>query len=159
MDFGFARDPTTAVQCWVKDSRLYIRHDCGRVGLELDDTTEFIKQGVPGVENYEIRADSARPESISYLQRNGLPRIKAVKKWAGSIEDGVEFIKSFEQIVIHPECEGTIKEFRHYSYKVDKNSGDIQPKIIDDFNHYCDAIRYALEPLIRKKETAWLMTL
>jgi len=106
-----------------------------------------------------IRADSARPESISYLRRNGLPRIEGVKKWAGSVEDGIEFLKSFERIIIHPDCEETAREFRHYSYKVDKNSGDIQPVIVDDFNHYIDAIRYALVPLMKQRGSAWLMTL
>ena len=151
MDFGFARDPTTAVQCYVKDRRLYIRRDCGKVGLELDDTAAYIKAGVPEVEKHVIRADSARPESISYLRRNGLPRIEGVKKWAGSVEDGIEFIKSFERVIIHTDCEETAREFRHYSYKVDKNSGDIQPVIVDDFNHYIDAVRYALVPLMKNR--------
>jgi phage terminase large subunit len=159
MDFGFARDPTTAVQCYVKEKRLYIRRNCGRVGLELDDTAPYIRAGIPEAERHVIRADSARPESISYLRRNGLPRIEGVKKWAGSVEDGIEFLKSFERIIIHPDCEETAREFRHYSYKVDKNSGDIQPVIVDDFNHYIDAVRYALVPLMKQRGSAWLMTL
>ena len=149
MDFGFAQDPTTAIECFIRDRTLYLSRECGKVGLELDDTGEYVKQRVCGVEKHVIRADCARPESISYLKRHGLQRIEGVKKWAGSIEDGIEFLKSFERIVIHPDCEQTAKEFRHYSYKVDKNTGDIQPVIVDAWNHYIDAIRYALAPMIK----------
>ena len=71
-----------------------------------------------------------------------------MKKWAGSVEDGVAFIKSFERVIIHPDCPETAREFRLYAYKVDRLSGDIMPKILDANNHYIDALRYALEPMI-----------
>ena len=151
MDFGFAQDPTTAVQCFIRDRTLYIRHECGKVGLEIDDTAAYVTEAIPEVERYAMRADCARPETISYLKRHGLPRLEGVKKWAGSIEDGVAYMKSFDEIVIHPDCLATIKEFKHYSYKVDKNSGDIQPVIVDAWNHYIDAIRYALAPMIKNQ--------
>lgn len=63
------------------------------------------------------------------------------------VEDGIEHIKSYKQVVIHPRCENTAKEFRLYSYEVDKKSGDILPVLLDENNHYIDAIRYALGPL------------
>ena len=97
-----------------------------------------------------MRADSARPESISYLRRHGLPRIVAVEKGKGSVEDGIEHIKSYRKVVIHIRCKQTADEFRLYSYKVDKNTGDILPDIIDAHNHYIDSIRYALRPLMSK---------
>ena len=151
-DFGFAQDPTTAVKCWIHKGDLFIEHECGKVGLELDHTADFIKRNIPDVEKYLIRADSARPESISYLKRNGLPRMEGVKKWAGSVEDGVEHIKSYGTVYIHPRCTGSLNEFRNYSYKVDRLSGDILPQIVDADNHYIDAIRYALNPLIQRKQ-------
>lgn len=150
LDFGFAQDPTAAVQCWIGDGKLWIRHEAGKVKLELDDTARFLCEKIPSFAKYAARADSARPESISYLARHGLKRVEAVKKWAGSVEDGVEFIKSFDQVVIHPDCEQVAREFRLYSYKVDRMSGDILPKIVDANNHYIDALRYALAPMIRK---------
>lgn len=152
MDFGFAQDPTTAVKCWVYDGDLYVEQEAGKIGLELDDTAEFIAKRLHGIEQYAIRADSARPESISYLKRHGLPKIQGVKKWQGSVEDGVEFMKSFRNIIIHPACSSTEREFRLYSYKVDRLSGDILPVIVDDNNHYIDAIRYALAPMIRGRQ-------
>lgn len=151
LDFGFSQDPTAAIRCWVHDSRLWIDYDCGKAGLELDDTADFVRQHIPDIERYTVRADSARPESISYLKRNGLPRIEAVKKGAGSVADGIQFLRSFVEIVIHPRCRDTIRESRLYSYKVDKHTGDILPTLVDAENHWIDALRYALEPLIKRR--------
>jgi phage terminase large subunit len=159
VDFGFAQDPTAAIRCYVHDNTLYIRHEAGKVKLELDDTAPYISSRIDGFAKYATRADSARPESISFLKRHGLPRMESVKKWQGSVEDGVEFIKSFERVIIHPDCEQTAREFRLYSYKVDRLSGDILPKIVDANNHYIDALRYAIGPMIKQRGTPRVRTL
>lgn len=152
MDFGFAVDPTTLVRCWVHERKLYIEHELYRVGLELDHTAQSAKLAVPGCEKYATRADSARPETISYLQRHGLPRLEGVKKWPGSVEDGIAHLRQHEQIVIHPRCKNAAAEARSYSYKVDERSGDILPVIVDANNNIWDATRYALSPLIQSRE-------
>ena len=154
VDFGFAQDPTTAVRCWVHDDCLWIEYEAGRVGLELDHTSAFIADRIPRFSDYASRADSARPESISYLKRHGTPRMESVKKWQGSVEDGVSHIKSYSKVIIHPRCTEVHREFRLYSYKVDKLSGDILPKIVDAHNHYIDALRYALVPLMKARHSA-----
>jgi phage terminase large subunit len=53
--------------------------------------------------------------------------------------------------VIHPRCKHTIDEFNHYSYKVDKQTNDILPDIVDANNHLLDALRYAMDSLIKGK--------
>lgn len=158
-DFGFAQDPSTAVRCWIDDNVLYVEYDAGSKELELDGTSVYFLERIPDFDRYVTRADNARPESISLLRRLGLPKMEAVKKWPGSIEDGVSFIKSFSKVVIHPRCEKTAKEFRLYSYKVERLSGDILPKIVDANNHYIDAIRYALQPLIKQRPELRVRTL
>lgn len=155
LDFGFANDPTAGVKCFVCDKKLYIEYEAGEIGLDIDHTSEFLKERIPSIEKYKIRADSARPESISYLKRNGLPFIEPVKKGKGSVEDGIEYIRSFEKVIIHTRCAKTAQEFRLYSYKTDKRTGDILPEPLDENNHYIDAIRYALEPLIKNKNAIW----
>jgi phage terminase large subunit len=156
LDFGFAQDPTAAVECWIYDGKLYIRREAGKTQLELDDTASFIGQRIPSFTDHVARADSARPESISFLRRHGLPRLEAVEKWKGSIEDGVAFLKSFAGIVIHSDCPQTAREFRLYSYKVDRLSGDIRPDIVDANNHFIDALRYAVAPMIKAQGTVAL---
>lgn len=150
IDFGFANDATTGVKVYIKNDILYIYEEAYKVGLELDDTAMYLKSKISEIDKYPIEADCARPESISYLKRNGLPFIRGVKKWKGSVIDGIEFIKSFDKIVIHSKCENTISEFRLYSYKVDKRTDNILPDVEDSNNHIIDAIRYALEPVMKK---------
>lgn len=152
MDFGFAMDPTTAVKMWIKDECLWVEYEAGKVGLELDNTTDFLLNRIPDIDKHIIRADSARPETISYLARHGLPKCTGVKKWPGSVEDGVKHLRSYKQIIVHPRCTGTIKETRKYSYKVDRLSGDVLPQIVDDHNHYIDAIRYGVTPMVKGKK-------
>lgn len=147
-DFGFAQDPTVFVELWVSGRTLHYRRAAGRVGLELDATAKFATDNLPGIQAHVIRADSARPETISYLARHGLPRITGVEKWKGSVEDGIAFMRAYDRIVIHPEAEPARKEHSLYRYKVNK-AGDILPEIEDADNHYIDGGRYALAPLIQ----------
>lgn len=154
LDFGFSADPTAAVECYIHANKLYIRREAVQRGLDLDKTADYVIGRIPSFESSPIRADNARPESISYLKkpRQGIKhfqRIEACKKGKGSVEDGITFIKSFDEVVIHPECPETIDEFRLYSYKVDRLTGDVMTDIVDDYNHCIDAIRYALEPIMK----------
>ena len=151
IDFGFSQDETAAVKCWVNDENLYVEHELYEKRLELDDTARSMIDSLPGVADHVVRGDNARPESISYLKRHGIPKIVSCQKGKGSVEDGIEFIKSFRKVVIHPRCRNTIREFDLYSYKIDRHSGDILPVIVDSNNHAIDAIRYALEPIMKAK--------
>lgn len=139
LDWGFSQDPTAATKCWINGDNMYIEYEAGKIGLELDDTAKYLMERLPGIEKHVIRADNARPESISHVKRMGLPRLTAAKKWPGSVEDGIAYMRSFKNIVIHPRCKETIRESRLYSYKVDRNSGDVLPTIIDKYNHYLDS--------------------
>jgi len=148
-DFGFAQDPTVLVRCWIHDEKLWIEYESWEIGLELDETAARWAEDVPGCEGYPIRADCARPESISYLRRHGMPRIEPVRKWAGSVEDGVAHLRSYQQIVIHPRCRHAIEEARLWSYKVERLTGDVLPTLASGFDHVPDSMRYALAPLIK----------
>ena len=146
-DWGYAQDPTTLVRCWIHGVRLYIEHEAWQVGCEIDQTPDLFDT-VPGSRAHIIRADSSRPETISYMRRKGF-RIVGAKKGKGSVEDGVAHLRGYEQIVIHPRCKHTAEEARLWSWKVDKLSGDILPVLVDKHNHCWDGVRYALEPIIR----------
>lgn len=159
IDWGFSQDPTAGVKCWVNDSRLYIEYEAGKVGLGNDHIAKYLIERLPGIELHTSRADSARPETINHVKSKGdkdtrenLPRIEACKKWPGSVEDGISHLRSYKEIVIHPRCLNVLGEARMYSYKVDRSSGDVLPDIVDKHNHYMDAIRYALGPLIKRRK-------
>ena len=116
--------------------------------MELDNTYRLIDE-IPMAKQHIIRADSARPESISFIKRQGYKMVP-VHKWKGSVEDGVEFIRSFKMVYIHTRCLETAGEFVRYSYRVDRLTEDILPQIVDALNHYIDALRYSLQPMIKR---------
>jgi len=131
-DWGFAQDPTALIRCYIKDRTLYIDREAWGVGVDLDETPALFDT-IETARSWPIKADNARPETISFMKRRGF-HISGAKKWAGSIEDGIEYLKSLD-IVIHPRCRHTIDEFNHYSYKVDKQTGDVLPVVVDAWNH------------------------
>lgn len=143
-DWGFAQDPTTLLRCWVDHGKreIYVDHEHYQVKLEIDDTPAAW-EAVPGSQKWEIRADSARPETISYMNRHGY-RVRPAKKGPGSLEEGVNFLRSYT-IVVHSRCKRLISELGLYSYKIDKHTGDVLPLLVDKHNHCIDSLRYALE--------------
>ena len=142
VDWGFAKDPTVLIRCFILENCLYIDQEAYGVGVELDNTAQLF-DNIKTSRTHPIYADSSRPETIVHIRKRGFT-ISAAPKWSGSVEDGITVLKSFEKIIIHPRCKQTVKEFQLYSYEVDRNTGTIRPKIIDAFNHCIDAIRYAL---------------
>lgn len=150
-DWGFSQDPTALIRLYEDhdNRKLFIDYEAGGVGVEIDDTPELFDQ-VPGSRKWFITADSARPETISYMNRQGF-RILPAKKGKGSVEEGIKFLKSYE-IIIHSRCKRVIYEFGNYSYKTDPRTGDILPVLEDKHNHFVDCARYALERITRKKQ-------
>lgn len=150
IDFGFRPDPLAAVKCWVHDDCLWIEKEAYGNEVEIDQTVAFVTKRMPEIVNYTIRADSAEPKTISYLQRMGFPRIEPVKKWPNSVDEGIRFIRGYKSVIIHPSCTGAARDFRLYSHKVDRLTGDILPDVLDADNHAPDAVRYAISPLIKQ---------
>ena len=146
-DWGFSVDPTTLVRCHIIGRTLYIDHEAYMVGCEIVNTPELFMQ-VPEAEKWPIVADSARPETISHMRRNGFPKIMTAVKGPKSVEEGIEFLKNYT-IVVHPRCTHTIDELTLYSYKTDPLTGKILPVLEDKKNHVIDALRYACEAVRR----------
>ena len=169
-DWGFAVDPTVLVECYISGRTLYFRREAFKVKCEIDETpalfagtsklndptnprywpNRYGHQGFQTVrDGHRIVADSARPETISYMKARGFNIIGA-KKGAGSVEEGVEFMKTYD-IVVHPDCPHVQDELMYYSYKEDPLTGDVVSVLADRHNHTIDACRYALEGVRRKR--------
>ena len=151
LDFGFSSDAFCLNRMFIREHRLYIDYEAYGHGIEIEDMPEFMRT-VPDVKSWEIIADSARPDTISYLKNQGFNIIGA-EKGAGSVEDGIEFLRSFEAIIIHPRCTGTKDNYENYRWKTDKVTGEILPIPLDKSNHAPDADRYALEKYIKRKKS------
>jgi phage terminase large subunit len=146
-DWGFAVDPTTLVRCHIVGRTLYVDYEAYMVGCEILNTPDLFMT-VPESEMWPMVADSARPETISHMRRNGFPKIMAAVKGPKSVEDGVEWLKSYN-IIVHPRCTHTIDELTLYSYKTDPLTNKILPVLEDKKNHVIDALRYACEGVRR----------
>lgn len=151
-DWGFASDPTTLIRCHIVGRTLYIDHEAYRVGCEITDTPALFMT-VPDSEKWPITADSARPETISHMRKNGFPKIMPAVKGAKSVEEGVAWLQSFD-IIVHPRCIHTIDELTHYSYKTDPVTSIVMPVLEDKDNHVIDALRYACEGARRAQNMA-----
>jgi phage terminase large subunit len=145
-DWGFAVDPTVLVRCYLDGRTLYVDQCAWEVGCEIDKTPALFDQ-IEGSRKWTVTADSARPETVSYMRRQGFRIVPAIKG-PGSIEDGIEFLKSFD-IVVHPRCQHVADELTLFSFKTDSMTGDVLPVLEDKNNHTIDALRYALEALRR----------
>ena len=151
-DWGFASDPTVLIRCFIEGRTLYVDHEAYMVGCEIVNTPELFFQ-IPESERWPIVADSARPETISYMRSHGFPKIMAAVKGPKSLEEGVEWLKSFD-IVVHPRCQHTIDELTLYSYKKDALTDAVLPVLEDKDNHLIDALRYACESVRRTQKAS-----
>lgn len=137
VDWGFASDPTVMVKCWIDGRTLYIEQEAWGEHVETVDTPALFDR-IEGARQHIIRADSARPEMISHLRNHGYPGMRAADKWPGSVEDGIGWLRGMD-IVIHPDCKHAQEEARLWSYKTDRLTGDVLPKLEDRNNHVWDA--------------------
>lgn len=152
-DFGFAADPTCVHRYWKAGNQIYAEYESYAYRLDTIAIAPRWIRDIPGIENHVIRCDSARPETIAHLKSHGLAGAIAVNKAKGSVESGVDWLRSHE-IIVHPRCTGLIDELGKYRYKTNK-AGDILSQLEDKDNHAIDGMRYAFEPLIASHGTQY----
>ncbi len=142
-DWGFSIDPSVLIQCSIEGKKLYVPYEAYMVGCDIDLLPDLFRT-VPEAEKWATVADSARPETISYMQRHGFPKMLPAIKGARSLEEGIEFLKTYD-IVVHPRCKHLIDELTLYCYKTDPVTNAVVPILEDKNNHCIDSLRYACE--------------
>ena len=152
LDFGFVNDPTALI-CSILDEqnkKLYIFDEHCQKGMLNDAIAQMIIN--KGYGKSTIIADSAEQKSIEEIKRKGIYRIKPAAKGGGSIVQGIQQLLQYD-IIVHPSCEETIKELENYAWDVDKEGTGVN-KPIDAYNHCIDALRYSLQCVGQKLQTA-----
>ena len=146
IDFGYAADPFVYIVCSVNKRRLYIIDEIFEVGISNEAAAEkIIAKGYGGL----ITCDSAEPKSIRRLRELGL-RVVGAKKGPDSINYGIKFLQSLDEIVIDPvSCPNAAREFSGYELECNIYGG-FRSECPDKVNHTIDAVRYALESLNRQ---------
>jgi phage terminase large subunit len=116
VDFGYSIDPSVLVQCSIVGKTLYVTHEAYMVGCEIDSLPDLFMT-VPAPRSGRPRRTAPGPRR-SAICKHGFPKIFSAIKGAKSLEEGIEFLRSFD-IVVHPRCKHTIDELTLYSYETD----------------------------------------
>lgn len=144
-DWGYSVDPSVLTRLWIDGKDLYIDQEAYKIGVEIDDLPAHFDQ-IEQARLWTIVADSARPETISYMKRHGFPRMEAAVKGPNSVKEGIIFLQGY-RIHIHTRCRHTADEFTMYSYVRDKLTNAVTPILEDKKNHVIDSVRYAIEKI------------
>jgi len=163
VDWGFSSDPTAAIRMYEEEIEgclyLFIDREAYGLHVDTDDLPQFFDNQIETLRAWPSYADNARPETISYMnnRKRGFFKMKACRKWKGSVEDGIAFLRgNYKKIIIHSRCKNTAQEFKLYSYKVDEKTQEVLPVIVDKHNHCIDAIRYGLDKKIKPGKKTFL---
>lgn len=149
-DWGYSIDPSVMVRASIDGNRLYVDYEAYRIGCEIVNLPDLF-MAIPEAEKWPSVADSARPETISHMQKHGFSKMTSAIKGKNSVEEGIQFLQSFD-IVVHPRCKHLIDELTLYRYKQDPLTGKVLPLLEDKNNHCIDALRYACEGARRAKK-------
>lgn len=152
VDWGFYPDPFAYVEMYYssKERTLYILreltlHKHGNLQIQ-DKLLEF---GCKKTDR--ITADSNENKSIADFRSWGWD-MKSAVKGAGSVEYGFKWLQSLNGIVIdNVRTPKALREFLEYSYDKDKDGNVISGYPEGQADHAMACVRYALEPVWRKK--------
>ena len=142
LDFGYTNHPTAFHQSFIdmQNKRIFVYDGFYEKGMSNAE----IAQSIIDMRYHKgpTTADSAEPKSIDYIRGKGV-KIKAALKGADSVRAGIDFLSEFE-IIVNAHLVEFMTEFGNYSWAVDKD-GKPTNTPVDDFNHFIDALRYAVE--------------
>lgn len=150
VDFGWS-DPNVLVGVYQLgdslfcDEMLYLRH------TTLPDFIYKIKDLGVNLRD-DFICDSANPQSIEEMRRNGINSKKVEKS---TILHGIDLMKR-NNLYITNRSQNLFNEFQQYVWKQDKNLKNLDEPI-DDFNHGIDAIRYVLQMKLNKKQSKFIV--
>lgn len=148
LDWGYANDPSTIVRASIYRGELYAQGFLYELGLKYHEIAAIINELEINTSKYDLICDNDS-RGIDTLKDYGVYSRKA-KKGPGSIVEGIQIINEYKLNILNNQDWKT--EQLSYIYKIDRKTGKPNgndPK--DDFNHYFDALRYAMESLHTRK--------
>ena len=150
LDFGYTNDPSAFNQSYIDNPNkiIYVYDGFYEKGLSNASIAQNIKE--MSAHKRVTTADSSEPKSIDYIASKGV-RIKGALKGPDSIKAGIDFLLEYT-IVINNHLIEFMTEFDNYSWMVNKDGKQIN-KPVDDFNHFIDSLRYAMEDQFRPRSS------
>lgn len=152
MDFGWFPDPLAWTKMCYQPNKLtlYIFDEFVVNKMSNAKVWSYLQQE-KGVKNDDlITADSAEPKSIGDFQSYG-SLMRGAKKGPDSVEYSMKWLSGLAKIVIDPKrCPKSAEEFSTYEHPQDKD-GNYITGYVDADNHCIDSVRYATNPIWRRK--------
>lgn len=152
MDFGWYPDPLAWTKMCYQPSvlTLYI-FDEFVVNKMSNKKVWGILQEEKKVKNDDlITGDSSSPKDIADFQSYG-SLMRGTKKGPDTVDYSMKWLAKLAKIVIDPKrCPKSAEEFSTYEHPQDKD-GNYISGYIDADNHCIDSVRYALNPIWRRK--------
>lgn len=152
LDFGWYPDPLAWTKMCYQPNKLtlYIFDEFVINKMSNKDVWNYLQENKNVSENDLITADSAEPKSIADFQSYG-SLTRGAKKGPDSVEYSMKWLSSLAKIVIDPQrCPRSAEEFSTYEYQQDKD-GNYISGYVDKDNHCIDSVRYATNPIWRRK--------
>lgn len=152
MDFGWYPDPLAWTKMCYQPNKLtlYIFDEFVVNKMRNAKVWSHLQQEKSVKNDDLITADSAEPKSIGDFQSYG-SLMRGAKKGPDSVEYSMKWLSSLAKIVIDPKrCPKSAEEFTTYEHPQDKD-GNYITGYVDADNHCIDSVRYALNPIWRRK--------
>lgn len=150
-DWGYYPDPWAYNRVHYDATRrtLYVLDELHMLRASNRQTADAVfASGVTGADI--LTMDSAEPKSIEDYRSFGL-NARGAEKGPGSVAYSTKWLQGLKQIVIDPStCPHTAREFAEYEYERAKD-GEIISGYPDVNNHHIDAVRYAMNPVWRRR--------
>ncbi len=149
LDFGYTNDPSAFNQSYIdeKNKKIYVYDGFYEKGMSNERIAEEIK-GLLAHKSLTT-ADSSEPKSIARLQGLGV-KVTGALKGKDSINAGIDFLLEYE-IIVNAHLVEFMTEFNNYAWAINKDDKTTN-KPIDDFNHFIDSLRYAVESRMRNNK-------
>lgn len=152
MDFGWFPDPLAWTKMCYQPNKLtlYIFDEYVVNKMSNAKVWSYLQQEKSVKNDDLITADSAEPKSIGDFQSYG-SLMRGAKKGPDSVEYSMKWLSGLAKIVIDPKrCPKTAEEFSTYEHPQDKD-GNYITGYVDKDNHCIDSVRYATNPIWRRK--------
>lgn len=150
VDFGYSNDPCAILAIYKWNDSFIIDELAYQRGMSNEQIATIISNHEEGLHGLVV-CDSSEPKSIDELKEYGLNAVGAVKG-PDSVNYGIATVQD-QKIYITTRSVKTIKEYRQYQWKTDKNGKQLDvPE--GGFDHSMDAVRYGITSIIKPEKKA-----
>lgn len=149
VDWGFYPDPFAFVRAYYnqRDEKIYLIAEHRANNESNTSAAQWIIDH--GYNDYVIIADSSENKSVKDFMDCGV-MTRAAIKGPGSVEHGMKWLQVRTIVIDKARTPHAYKEITEYEYDRDKN-GEVVSGYPDKNNHFIDALRYAFEPVSRRR--------